>query len=242
MKNLIIPDWHHRWQIVKNIIDRHSDCDYIISLGDEFDGKGGNDTVEDARKTAEYLLECLNRPNFIWLAGNHTLPYVFPDNKYIGCMGNTPEKGKAIREVMGEAISRIQFYHYDGYFLYTHAGLNPRFLPKSGFSLEWFEERVKKVRCDAGKGTMNGWLGAGFSRGGSQSVGGITWQDWDDEFKPIEGVSQIVAHTKDDKPRRILAQGSLNICCDTGNRHYLIIEDGNVSIYESSSHHKWQFS
>lgn len=231
MRSLVISDWHHRWQTVKSIIDRNDDCDFIISLGDEFDGRGAIDTIKDTQKTAEYLLECLHRPNFIWLAGNHTLPYIYPHNDYLKCSGTTPGKRHVIREVMGDYIYHFKFYHWDGHFLYSHAGLNPKFLPSTGFSLEWIKERVDKARYAAECGVLDTLFGAGFSRGGNQAVGGLTWQDWDEDFSPIPGIQQIMGHTADEEPRIWNDKEFCNICLDTKSEHYAITDGSKVNIY-----------
>lgn len=97
---------------------------------------------------------------------------------------------------------------------------------------------------------------AGWTRGGPQQHGGILWADWQ-EFGPIKGINQIVGHTPHNVPEvkvqlgdgvvkylnaydwswsrdQLLAKTitSLNFALDTHTKHYAIIEDGIVTLWD----------
>jgi hypothetical protein len=99
---------------------------------------------------------------------------------------------------------------------------------------------------------------AGWDRGGSVRHGGITWGDWS-SFGPVKGINQIVGHTPHFIPE-ILTQSdkgsvkrylvhqfvpekvnmkkltSINYALDTHSKHYAIIEDGKVDVYDATTH------
>ncbi len=77
------------------------------------------------------------------------------------------------------------------------------------------------------------WLDAGFARGGWQTVGGITWLDWKDEFEPIPDLNQIVGHTELQLPGQKCTHNSKNYCLDTRSQHIGILEDGKFRYVET---------
>jgi hypothetical protein len=98
---------------------------------------------------------------------------------------------------------------------------------------------------------------AGWDRDGTQRHGGLTWVDWK-SFVPVNGINQIVGHTiqpevkiliqyklgniKSYSAKLILRKKnpfknatSINDCLDTNLNNYAVIEDGAVTIYDSST-------
>lgn len=267
-KILIIPDIHHQCKKVARIINRHTDweigksigafdtlardfdrenekyytkVDKVIQIGDFFDDF--NDTPQIAQKTATFICELLENPNFIWLAGNHDTAVMYCKGKgsFYGCSGFTFEKQKIIQSVMGDRLYENQLAYWTGItptdpngFLLSHAGLHPSYLPYIpgqtiyNFNWNWLEGRLKEAQIRAKSGIPDCFLAAGTIRGGSEPYGGITWLDWSD-FEPIAGIRQIVGHTRNYAPRRIIdANGDDNWCLDTHLNHYgiLTIEKG----------------
>ncbi len=56
--------------------------------------------------------------------------------------------------------------------------------------------------------------------------------DWD-EFEPIEGLNQLVGHTRGKTVRQKKAMFSENWCADTHLNHFLQIDDeGQVIVHE----------
>jgi len=149
------------------------------------------------------------------------------------------------------------FYWVDGWLL-SHAGIHLNLLhPIKGFNLDDLRrlEENSLNYCSADISTP--MFGCGVSRGGSYSCGGITWQDFDVDFAPIEGINQIVGHT----PRlkvgvkfmgsstedciqcswdkylssyKKVPKRSLNLDIDTCRRYYAILENGEVQIIKNT--------
>ena len=84
---------------------------------------------------------------------------------------------------------------------------------------KFIEELAKYLNEELRKGFQDGannkstWIfNAGRARWGSQRVGGITWCDFEREFKPFRGINQIVGHTPQMQSPRwcILEEDPLN--------------------------------
>lgn len=234
MKTLVVSDCHNRWQTLENIINcRHAEVDKIVFLGDILDDF--KETKEDLIKTLEYFKELITWEKFIWCLGNHENFYVYPRNDSMRCSGNTHEKGELFRRILGDDIHSFKLYHWDEYFLYSHAGISPYLLPSQGWSPEWMKERCQRALMNASANIYDPLLSAGMSRGGREYVGGINWLDWM-EFTAIDGLNQVCGHTPSKEVRCILGQESVNYCLDTHSKHYGIIEDGKMVIYQSHNH------
>ncbi len=219
MKTLIISDIHHRIVRAQKLIDAHP-CDRYVFLGDIYDDFG--DDVLIAGKTARWHKEKLadEKNTFIW--GNHDLPYAYWHNKDLKCSGNTRDKAEVINDIMErQDWAKIKFFvQVDGW-LISHAGLRPDFGDKD---LE--AEASAAIKC-ADAIQPHWMIAAGYARGGGWALGGLTWLDWNQEFKPIPGIKQIVGHTPGKMPR----EKDGNWCIDTHMRHAAIIEDGKLEIF-----------
>lgn len=259
MKTLIIADLHNKVHWVEKCIEEVNP-DLTVFLGDYFDSF--DETPECARQTAQWLKKSINQPNRVHLLGNHDMPYRFPINFHLLCPGFTHEKSIIINEVLdsGELWRKTKsFYWVDGWLL-SHAGINLHLLhPIKGFDLDdllKFEEN-SLAKCSAGISTP--MFGCGRSRGGNNKCGGITWQDFDADFTPLEGINQIVGHTPHSKVRtKFILEGSsdedilecdweeymlhyetkpkksLNLGIDTHRQYFAILENGKVQIHQNT--------
>ena len=220
MKYLIISDVHQKLKKV-DIIIKNNKFDRLISLGDWFDNFG--DTPKDAEQTAEYILKLYHEyeENFIWILGNHDVPYVFPGSfDYTRCSGVTEAKLKLAAKTFEQNLDtsklklayRIKFKNKKDIIL-SHAGVS-----KYHFGLNVSGKKAIKM-CDEALSALHKLekmpsiggvpdiLQAGRARGGQHIRGGINWQDWNMEFSPIPVMSQIVGHTPLHNPCIIDAEG-----------------------------------
>lgn len=111
---------------------------------------------------------------------------------------------------------------------------------------------------EAKRGVHSYLFAAGWDRGGMYQQGGINWVDWN-SFAPVKNINQIVGHTRHKVPHILVQQKgggiyegpitdyyrtnrnfsnplSVNYALDTDSNHYMVIEDGVVSIYDSIHH------
>ena len=200
---LIIPDIHHKVDQADKII-KHVGADKVICTGDIFDDFG--DTPEISRHSAAWLVEFVNNPNHILIAGNHDLHYMYSYRTF-KCSGFEQNKYYAINDIIDRSNwDKLKFYHVlDDKWLLTHAGLHKRNVPANLYRnnhkayLESISNYLDESINDGFKAAANNvphWIfNAGNSRGGFQEVGGITWCDFDRELFPIKGINQIFGHT-----------------------------------------------
>lgn len=234
-KILIFSDVHQDIESVKKIIDSEN-ADFNVCLGDWFDSFD-YDSDDQTKETAQYLKEFLLKThNNITLFGNHDLHYFF-DNRYVFCSGYEDRKNKIIEKSLSEKksliIEKFKWFIFIDDYLCTHAGLHKSFIP-TVLNHEGLYDYLTIQSNDANIKTRtkqpHWFYQAGYARGGSQKKGGIVWLDFDQEFFPIENVSQIVGHTFR-KKKKVQAYGKTdNYCIDTNLNEYLIIQNGKFEV------------
>jgi hypothetical protein len=233
MKWLVIPDVHQRIGLVDKIL-KHETYDAVVWLGDFFDNF--NDTVLEAAKTARWLKRRMEEhPEDLFVLGNHDAHYAFPFDGF-RCSGYTYDKMKTIREVLSiNEWNRFNLFVQVDDWTMSHAGFHSDLAhPKTGFKdIEWMAAQENSALEQASYGKVHPWLAAGVSRGGWMATGGVNWLDWDNEFKPVPGLNQIVGHTPHEEPQRRRRDGSINWGLDTHNRHYGVIQDGILTIHKT---------
>lgn len=235
----VCPDLHEARNLeeVETAI-RREEPTRTIFLGDYFDQF--DDTPGDAALTAIWLKESLGQPNRVHLWGNHDLAYGFPDIKEAYCSGFTAKKSRAINAILGRGDwEKLKLSHWEGDFLFTHAGWSDDFPgDPSRSKVPDREALLRSEEMEAWQCLKRGsphWIwGVGYIRGGTQAYGGLLWCDLR-EFTPIPGLSQIFGHTSGNLGTMKGGRDSFNLCLDTcsreqGAQHYLLIEDGCVQL------------
>ena len=208
MRTLVIPDIHEQPDRVRYILSKEK-YDKVAYLGDWFDSF--TSTPDTVKSTVDLLIEELDKPNRVFLFGNHDTQYA---RKRMECSG--------FKESTLWATNTVDFSKFiiaasiDG-FLLSHAGFRP--------------ETAYLIDNVVGMGDYAGCLDMiGTCRGGYDKFGGPTWLDWRHEFKSIPGVKQIVGHT----PASYVREIDGNYCLDTHLNHYGIIDKGVFSYYEAT--------
>ena len=212
MRTLIIPDLHHRTDHADHWLatQRH---DRVVFLGDYFDDFG--DDVSDARRTAFWLRDRMEKTDDIFLLGNHDVPYMFPRSPQLHCPGFTAAKARGIGEILRPAHwQRLRLAHAEQGWLLSHAGFHPVWIkqPTVGRILQRCDQAMQHAK----RRVVDPILGAGEDRGGLQRIGGPLWMDWDN-LVPIAGINQIVGHTPGSEVREKRTTASRNYCLDVGN-------------------------
>lgn len=242
-KVLIISDIHHQIDKLHKII-KHEAPDITLVLGDWFDSYD-HDSTDVCINVAKYLLKYIHQDNVYTLWGNHDLHYFYTNRRLI-CSGYSNGKDLCITDALYPKFNEIKekflWYVWVDDFLCTHAGLHPYFLhPKMNINQEEVdlflkrEEELCKIAIVSDKPH---WMyAAGNARGGPSKYGGIVWCDFEDEYKPIEGLKQIVGHTYSyvNKIRSHKTESDnplewQNICIDCNLNEYLIISNGKMEI------------
>lgn len=238
MKLLVIADVHQNIKWVKQILEMEYDrVDHILFLGDLFDTHRTD--VATATETAEYFMKLsCEESNLTILKGNHDLPYYFlypkarnfhgglKAHNAFPCSGFTSSKCFDIAKVLDWCfIKRTKLAVMIDGVLYTHAGARPELFPlrPDGYDIKAFLNEASSVNDDFSIRTNHVFLGVGHVRGGFNNFGGLTWCDFNHEFRESEGLPpQIFGHTKGDEVR----QKGQNYCIDCKQTYYAVVTDG----------------
>jgi hypothetical protein len=221
LKTIIIPDIHNKFSVVEEILLKEKDYDKVVFLGDYFDSFGDEHDIELVSKTAEWLQYSTKITNRIHLFGNHDLWYSCGDDE-IKCAGNTEFKRFIIKQKFTN-WSVLKFHAWVDGWLCTHAGLSAK------ISLDKSVESIMQEIEKEGKNHPLVRL-CGEARGGIEGeVGGILWCDYSESY-PVSNLKQIFGHTKDNKVRKYCNANGINICLDTGLKHYAIIKNEKITI------------
>ena len=230
MKTLVIGDIHDKVDLVDAIVNQYgANYDEIVCTGDYFDDFGNGAVF--AKKTALWLKEKLNDPKFKLIFGNHDLHYKFFRNQQIRGSGYSRNKADAINEVMrNEDWGKLLFFYETQGFFISHAGLGQHMAHAiEGFSRRYLKAVLYEDYYNAlVDGMYSQMFGVGKARGGPQEKGGITWQDFDQEFLPIDGLNQICGHTWHATPQYKNYGGSVNAGIDCLPNFVLEIDDGKL--------------
>ncbi len=212
---LIIPDIHMDLENLNLIFKVSPKFDACIFLGDWFD----NYDAYNHKETAEYLLNnSQSNPNNIHILGNHDAPY-FYDSGSLACSGHRWQAKEEIQRILKDHITKVKFYHKIGNWVFSHAGFH-RDLINNEWNDELMEQTQKEALERLQRGVMHSWAAAGRERGGYQPIGGPTWLDFR-SFKPVDGIHQMVGHTKSNSVRNM--EG--NFCIDTQLKTFAVIDD-----------------
>ena len=253
-RTLLIPDIHQDGAFLARILVREpiTEFERVILLGDYFDARDPSCRGPGpARRTAQLIrqLESVLGDRLVLLLGNHDLPYfvhkiasrrgasVISDPRgWESILGIAPESQSTARAVCDEwdlaFWRRLRPFAFVQGVLVSHAGLHRRFWPRRVRSVDRALEKLgeqwdQALDALAGGGPAHPILSAGQARGGAvDSVGGLTWLDWDDEFVDDLPVGQIVGHTSTTSRR----QHGRSHCIDYGQCAYGVLEGGELSM------------
>lgn len=230
-KILILSDIHNQIERADRIIEAEK-ADVNICAGDFFDDF--NDTPREAGKTALWIRNRLDKPNFIFLHGNHDIPYLYP-SIYTDCPGYTTGKQMAVDVHLNfSAFFKFKwFYWLNENTLISHAGITNYWLKHFGVHRSEIRSWLDSCALEANKSISDEkdhwFLTMGKSRGGTALFGGLVWCDWTTEFSPIYNLNQIVGHTPGAHIRYHNIPQGLNCCIDTGLDYYLISDGKNIT-------------
>jgi hypothetical protein len=250
----IIPDIHNKIEKVNEILANNQDSDKFIFLGDEYDSIG--DSPSDAARTTRWLLntiELLGNKS-VFLLGNHTAPYFFPNNQFLRCPGWNPTKQRAVDEIFGpfklDLLTKyFQISHVENVegmespIIFSHAGFACDYFGHPIYRRDYnFHKKWENKWIEAARGNLwHGAVACGRGRGGRDDVPGPLWADWREvgflnENAPnnegASGFHQICGHSESKRFKinylpNIKCAKLFNFCLDTGLRWHGRIESGD---------------
>lgn len=184
MKHVFVGDIHGKIDLVKRALDMDGKKVFIGDYMDSFDRS--NQEHDDCLRD---VFNAVLKDEAIALVGNHELSYMHAGMR---CSGYRVELQHIFNEYSG-AIQMMGnlYYRPTEDVLVTHAGLGHYWWWEHEMTLDNLSEKLDELLKD----TRSDMYAIGRSRGGFHPIGGIFWLDWEDEFEPIVGLTQIVGHT-----------------------------------------------
>ena len=223
MRTIVVPDVHENVAAVERCLAAQP-FDRAVFLGDWFDRWPTQ--PGDALQTARWLARNQSRPDFIFLWGNHDLPYWFP-HPGLQCSGYQHDVLALLRREGVEMLPHFRLFHDEQGYRCSHAGFTPEYAVMPGAELQRHcDAAVAGLSTDLRR--LHPLLAVGYSRGGDRPRGGCTWQDWS-EFEDVAGHPQVVGHSN----ARVVRWRGGSVCIDTMMRHYAVIEDGDLTVKET---------
>lgn len=216
MGTIIVGDLHGQWEIADKVLNSLND---IVFVGDYLDSF--TRTPEDQIRTLSIVLDAIEEePDRVkGLVGNHEMSYLQP--KIHRCGGWKPETDYMFRHLRSRVTMLLEPYTWVEDHLITHAGVSALLVGEDEEDLEKYLEEGDYSQI-------------GKFRGGFNRCGGIFWCDWNKEFIPIEGVKQVMGHTRGKGIRSTGDPQCKSYCIDCledGYEQFLRIhEDGKAYI------------
>ncbi len=260
-KVLLIPDIHQDIDFANRCLDR--DFDHVVFMGDYMDSRAKKGQVDNRRiYSKQNALKWISNKRkelgnkATWLIGNHDLSYLtcYVDKSALRkvtehwanwnciCSGFS-RKGAANfnKSVDEDWLFSLELAAKVGDFTVSHAGFHPAQFPNSKDVKKSIKKAVLEWRGDRAGGFLreeSPWISwCGKARGGKQVVGSPIWLDFWEEFQPIDGINQVVGHTRCPHffAQHKHAKHSQNFCIDHSQQGCAIIEDGatieHIQIY-----------
>ena len=208
MNNLYIGDLHGRKDLLDLVLEKFLDTHNLYFVGDYLDSF--NETIEDQVECVMRVMHLVEeRPEqVVAIMGNHDYYYAHGDLIGSGFNRVTDAALLPHRTMMRKTLS---FYDYDSEnkILVSHAGLTKLIWDRYKMTLDTLEANLDALLVD--KFSPLYWIGR--ARYGMKPTGGILWNDWFEEFKPIPELIQIVGHSGY-KPGGVHKKGnSYNVDC-----------------------------
>ena len=248
---LVLGDIHQEIDKLNKIIEYEA-ADVVVTTGDWFDSFN-KDSDRDVRKAALQLRKNVLRDKVISIIGNHDCHYLWSNHR-LKCSGYTDYKDTLIFEALGDDFlavrDKLLWYLWIDDFLVTHAGLHYSYLPPSivigDFTKDnidkWLQSEVEKNNIVMASGFQTWFTAAGYARGGNAKYGGLVWCDFDVEFEPIAGLSQLLGHTPHNiilAPREfggmnVLESDNLDVDCHLNQ--WLIIHNQKLELKSYRDH------
>lgn len=242
LRCLIIPDIHQNLSWVERVLAKEDVAprrpDLIVFLGDYFDSHRPSEERATVAATCAWLNAAHERlgQRAVFLLGNHDVQYLeakpacdrYRTPRHLGTRCGaafTHNNAKRIaRDLSPEFWRAARLFVCVNEWLLSHAGLAPGHWPvgpTTEASLTRLAAQCRDALAMLAPGRpVHPLLQAGRVRGGDAAIGGITWQDWDDEFEDALPLPQIVGHTVNEAGAR---QRGRSWCLDGNQTCYGVL-------------------
>lgn len=247
-KAIIVPDSHQNLGFLNAILRKEDWFDYCVFLSDFFDTHRqiDNQLIFGVKETCKWINSKLDDDRFIWLISNHDCAYIASykkdytktkPNSYYSCSGWTRNKAKNFNKYIDPRyFKKVELCVQLGDSLIaSHAGFHYRMFQPYKSELQNIEELYEKWEKEKFTFHLEPWhwiWDVGRCRGGIAMVGSPVWQDFFEEFIPLDNVQQIVGHSSSQFNPTCKKNGAKleNWCIDGNQTSYAVWQNGKLEI------------
>lgn len=250
-KVLILGDIHQDIGYANRCLELESDFDRVVFLGDFFDTFKTPDgaIIYGVTQTCVWINEKFEElgDKAVWLCGNHDCAYLASYTKdytktkqspYYYCSGWSKNKAKYFNKTINpEWINSLELCVQLGKnTVASHAGFHYRMFQPYTSEINNINEYYGRWEREKHIFHHEPWhwiWDVGRCRGGMAIVGSPVWLDWNQEFVPLDNVSQVVGHTTMKELSLRVKQNGQNLknwCIDHMQQVYGVWEDENFVV------------
>lgn len=244
---LFVGDLHGNVEHHEKICKYADDNGYSITfVGDYVDSF--SKSFKEQMDLLEQIEQNINDDKpYSYLIGNHDLSYMH--YKY-RCSGFKPKHSDPFKKVFSKILPKLKYFEIyklnSGQNLFvSHAGLSQSFIDYIRLPLEPIEDVEEFFNIDIDSmfkmNSIPFTTYCGYVRGGSEPYGGIFWNDYFREFKPIDNLHQIMGHTalynRGITNTELNGFNNFNIDnIEYGEQQLLLVKDDTFSIIEKEDY------
>lgn len=223
-KTVFIGDIHGDLEFVQFVDKQYEGWDKIF-VGDYLDSWYFHPKM--CIESLKHILMMCSRGDTRALLGNHELSYLFEGNRCSGWNSNTEILLIPLRS---KTFQTLEYYIWipEHKILVTHGGITQPLWRDSELTIENLVPTLDEWKKQDIRASKFGWIGK--SRGGIDPYGGPFWCDFDDEFQPVFGITQIFGHTPARNIRRVGSSYCINQIEMMAVREVLEFENGAFNV------------
>jgi hypothetical protein len=225
-QTVFIGDLHGDLEFIQFIDKQYEGWDKVL-VGDYLDSHYWLPKI--CVETLEHVLQMCERGDTKALAGNHELSYMLEGNRCSGWNSTTEILTIPLRTKMFQLLQYYLWYP-ENKILVTHGGITQPLWRDTELTIDNLAIALDAWQHQDFHVSKFGWVGK--ARGGTAPYGGPFWCDFDEEFKPIYGITQIFGHSPGRTIRQLGTNFNINQLELMVTREVLEFKDGAFSVVQ----------
>jgi hypothetical protein len=194
-KYVFVGDIHGQWERVEEALAKPGKKIFVGDFMDSF-----TRDVRAMERCLDLVIRAIKSGEAEAIFGNHELSYLFPGTHR--CSGYRLEHDAMMAQKRDDVLALFKSYIFiNPEFLVSHAGLTELLWDNY---MAGFPHAYRTAVLDAWWADVHSpmhWIG--YRRGGGHRTGGMFWCDFNSEFEPVEGLTQVFGHTRGNGIRRL---------------------------------------
>jgi len=208
-KYIFVGDIHGKIEQVERALAMPGKKVFVGDFIDSWDR-----SVEDHKKCYDLVMDAIDEREAQAIFGNHELSYMYDKHR---CSGYNSKRAYLMHMYQKSILDRfLPYLLLPNNILVSHAGLTKQLWDRHSLTLDNLSGLLETWWPDL-KSPMHH---IGRYRGGLDEQGGMFWCDWNQEFIPVPGLTQIFGHTAG----KGIRQKDNNFCIDCLDHEHSFLE------------------